>query len=43
LDGKIQTHRFKEVIDAAIVACEKVHDVQKRALKGEVVNEGEGK
>ena len=43
LDGKIQTHRFKEVIDAAIVACEKVHDVQKRALKGEVVNEGEEK
>jgi len=43
LDGKIQTSRFKESIDAAIVACEKVYEVQMRALKGEVVNEGEGK
>jgi len=43
LDGKIQTSRFKEAIDAAIKACDKVLDVQMRALKGEIVNEGDKK
>ena len=41
LDGKIQTHRFKETIEAAKAACEKVHDYQIRALKGEKINENE--
>lgn len=39
LDGKIQTHRFKEAIDAAKVACGKIFEIQERALKGEVVDE----
>jgi len=39
LDGKIQTHRFKEAIEAAKVACDKVHEYQVRALKGEKINE----
>jgi exosome complex component RRP41 len=39
LDGKIQTHRFKEAIEAAKVACDKVHEYQIRALKGEKINE----
>lgn len=39
LDGKIQTYRFKEAIDAAVVACDKIFDIQMRALKGEVIDE----
>lgn len=39
LDGKIQTHRFKEAVEAAKAACDKVHDYQIRALKGEKINE----
>jgi len=39
LDGKIQTYRFKEAIDAAVVACDKILDIQSRALKGEIINE----
>jgi len=39
LDGKIQTHRFKEAIDAAKAACDKILKLQERALKGEDVNE----
>jgi exosome complex component RRP41 len=39
LDGKIQTHRFKEAIEAAKNACEKILDYQERALKGEKINE----
>jgi len=43
LDGLIQTKRFKEAIEAAKVACEKILDVQTRALKGEIINENESK
>ncbi len=43
LDGKIQTKRFKEVLDAAKSACSKIYEVQARALKGEDVNENESK
>jgi len=43
LDGKIQTYRFKETIEAAKAACDKVLDYQMRALKGEKINENEGK
>ena len=39
LDGKIQTHRFSEAIDAAKAACEKILDYQMRALKGEKIDE----
>jgi exosome complex component RRP41 len=39
LDGKIQTKRFKEAYDAAVKACEKIHDYQIRALKGEKIDE----
>lgn len=39
LDGKIQTYRFKEAVDAAKAACEKVLDYQMRALKGEKIDE----
>jgi len=41
LDGKIQTHRFMEAVDAAKAACEKIHQYQIRALKGEKINENE--
>ncbi|MEK6860053.1 MAG: exosome complex exonuclease Rrp41 [Nanoarchaeota archaeon] len=40
LDGRIQTHRFKEAIEAAKAACEKILDYQMRALKGEKIDEG---
>lgn len=43
LDGKIQTHRFKEAVEAAKAACDKVYDYQIRALKGEKINENEKK
>jgi exosome complex component RRP41 len=39
LDGKIQTHRFKEAIEAAKNACDKILDYQMRALKGEKIDE----
>ena len=39
LDGKIQTHRFKEAVDAAKDACDKILDYQMRALKGEKIDE----
>jgi exosome complex component RRP41 len=39
LDGKIQTHRFKETIEAAKAACDIILDYQMRALKGEDINE----
>ena len=39
LDGKIQTKRFKEAIDAAKVACKKINEYQVRALKGEDIDE----
>ncbi len=39
LDGKIQTHRFKEAIEAAKVACKKVNEYQVKALKGEVIDD----
>jgi exosome complex component RRP41 len=39
LDGRIQTHRFMEAVEAARVACEKIFDYQTRALKGEKINE----
>jgi len=43
LDGKIQTHRFSEAIEAAKKACDKILELQERALKGEVVDEGKSK
>jgi len=47
LDGKIQTHRFPEAIEAAKKACAKVLEYQTRALKGEKIDEqtkgGKGK
>jgi exosome complex component RRP41 len=39
LDGRIQTHRFKEAVEAAADACKKILDYQIRALKGEKINE----
>jgi len=39
LDGKIQTTRFMEAYDAAVVACKKINKYQERALKGEKINE----
>jgi len=39
LDGKIQTKRFKEALEAAKIACGKILDLQTKALKGEVVDE----
>jgi ribonuclease PH len=39
LDGRIQTHRFNEAIEAARVACEKILEYQDRALKGEKIDE----
>jgi exosome complex component RRP41 len=39
LDGKIQTRRFKEAMEAAEKACEKILDYQMRALKGEKIDE----
>jgi len=39
LDGRIQTQRFKEAIEAARVACEKINEYQMRALKGEKIDE----
>jgi len=39
LDGRIPTQRFKEAFEAAKKACEKILDYQKRALKGEKINE----
>jgi len=43
LDGNIQTHRFKEAIEAATKACDKINEYQVRALKGEDIDEGKGK
>ena len=43
LDGKIQTHRFKEAIEAAVKACDKISDIQMRALKGEIIDENSKK
>ncbi len=40
LDGKISTGRFKEAVEAAKKACEKILDYQARALRGEKINEG---
>lgn len=40
LDGKIQTSRFSEAIEAAKKACDKILDYQDRALKGEKIDEG---
>ena len=39
LDGKIQTHRFKEAMEAAKEACKKILKYQERALKGEKIDE----
>lgn len=39
LDGKIQTNRFMEAVEAAKIACKKIADYQIRALKGEKINE----
>ena len=39
LDGKIQVNRLKDSYEAAKIACEKVLDCQKRALKGEDIDE----
>jgi exosome complex component RRP41 len=39
LDGKIQTHRFKEAMEAAKHACHKILKYQERALKGEKIDE----
>ena len=43
LDGKIPTNKFKNAIDAAVDACKKIHEIQVRALKGEIINENEKK
>ncbi len=40
LDGKIPTKRFKEAVESAKKACEKILDYQTRALKGEKIDEG---
>ena len=42
LDGKIQTSRFMEAVEASKVACDKILEYQTRALKGENINENEG-
>ena len=42
LDGNIQTKRFKEAIEAAKIACSKIHEIQVRALKGEEIDETDG-
>ncbi len=39
LDGKIPVKRFKEAVEAAKAACEKILDYQTRALKGEKIDE----
>jgi exosome complex component RRP41 len=39
LDGRIPTSRFKEAVEMAKKASEKILDYQKRALKGEKINE----
>ena len=39
LDGKIQTKRFMEAYDAAVIACKKINKYQERALKGEKIDE----
>ncbi len=39
LDGRIQTERFMEAVEAAKKACEKIFDYQTRALKGERIDE----
>lgn len=39
LDGRIQIHRFKEAMEAAKKACEKINEYQMRALKGEKIDE----
>lgn len=43
LDGKIPTSRFSEAIEAAKIACDKILDVQTRALKGEEINQNKDK
>jgi exosome complex component RRP41 len=43
LDGNIPTQRLKEAVEASKVACDKVHAVMVRALKGEDVDESGGK
>lgn len=40
LDGNIPTTRFSEAIEASKIACDKIFEIQKRALKGEKVNGG---
>jgi len=39
LDGKIPTNRLKEAYDAALKASKKILEIQKRALKGEKIDE----
>jgi exosome complex component RRP41 len=39
LDGRIPTYRFKEAVEMAKKACDKILDYQKRALKGEKIDE----
>ena len=41
LDGRIPTKRFKEAIESAKKACEKILEYQKRALKGEKIDENQ--
>lgn len=41
LDGKIPTKRFKEAIESAKKACEKILEYQKKALKGERIDENQ--
>ncbi|MEK6830506.1 MAG: exosome complex exonuclease Rrp41 [Nanoarchaeota archaeon] len=41
LDGGIQTKRFKEAIESAKKACDKILEYQKRALKGEKIDENQ--
>ena len=43
LDGHIQTNKFKEVVEAARIACDKIQDYQMRALKGEKIDESNKK
>ncbi len=43
LDGKIQTRRLRESYDAAVIACNKILEYQERALKGEKIDEINGK
>lgn len=40
LDGNIPTKRLKEAVEAAKIACNKIHQIQVRALKGEDIDEG---